>query len=43
MWAFADAILNNKEVPNALEDAHFNMKVVDAIILSDVNKGKVAV
>lgn len=29
--AFADAILNNKPVPHSIEDAYWNMKVIDAI------------
>lgn len=41
--AFADAILNNTELPYNLSDAHLNMKVIDAIIRSDLENAKVAV
>ncbi len=41
--AFADAILNNTELTNNLTESHLNMKVIDAIIRSDMDKTKVEV
>jgi predicted dehydrogenase len=41
--AFADAIINNKTVPYPIDDAFLNMKVIDAIIKSDLEKSKVSV
>lgn len=41
--AFANAILNDTELPYNLSDAHLNMKVIDAIIRSDMENAKVEV
>jgi predicted dehydrogenase len=39
--AFANSILNNTDVPTSLSDAANNMKVIDAIVESNLKNRKI--